>query len=444
MHRLEGPPKSTLRTKGLETGALEGVGGGLGHDGGGHRGLGSSRRFVFQGGGSTTAHEQAPREPRDSQGPSRGVDELEHDGTLALGMGRRQAAARRGAEGVCSSGMKSESLVVAVIGAGSWGTALAIHAARRGHRVRLWARRAEHAAAMRSAGRNERYLPEGDLSKVEIVESFDDALADAELIIWAVPSHALRQTARRARSAWARCAKEHASLIAAKGVEVESLKPMAVVLADELPPADEARICALGGPSFAAEVAAAKPTAVVVGCANSQLARDVAESLSGEGMRAYHTDDVIGVELGGAFKNVIALASGIIDGAGLGTNARAALITRGLHEMARLAEAFGAHPATLSGLAGLGDLVLTCTGGLSRNRRVGVALGEGRALQEILDEMGMVAEGVKNAQSAHALAEQLHVEMPIVEVVHAILYDDFAIGDAVAALMGRGLKRERQ
>jgi len=340
--------------------------------------------------------------------------------------------------------MKSESLVVSVIGAGSWGTALAVHASRRGHRVRLWARRAEHAAAMREAGCNQRYLPQGDLSEVEVVDDFASALEGAELIIWAVPSHALRQTARRARAAWGACAVERASLIAAKCVEVESLMPMAVVLADELPPVDEHRICALGGPSFAAEVASGKPTVVVVGCADSQLARDVAESLSGDGLRAYHTDDVIGVELGGAFKNVIALASGIIDGAGLGLNARAALITRGLHEMARLAEALGAHPATLSGLAGLGDLVLTCTGGLSRNRRVGVALGEGRALQEILDEMGMVAEGVKNAQSAHALAVRCGVEMPIVDVVHAILYDDLAIGDAVAALMGRGLKRERQ
>ena len=167
------------------------------------------------------------------------------------------------------------------------------------------------------------------------------------------------------------------------------------------------------------------------------------KTLSSPKFRVYVTDDVVGVELGGAFKNVVALAAGMADGAHLGLNARAGLITRGLHEIGRLAEKMGAHPATLSGLAGLGDLVLTCTGGLSRNRRVGVALGEGRKLEEILEEMGMVAEGVKNARSAYQLAEVHGVEMPIVETVHAILYEGLEVRAAVQALMGRGLKAER-
>jgi glycerol-3-phosphate dehydrogenase (NAD(P)+) len=200
----------------------------------------------------------------------------------------------------------------------------------------------------------------------------------------------------------------------------------------------------LGGPSFAAEVAIGLPTMVVIASKDEPVRLAIQQMMSGDGIRAYVTDDVVGVELGGVLKNVIALAAGIGDGAGLGQNARAGLITRGLAEISRIAIKLGAHPATLAGLAGLGDLVLTCTGGLSRNRRVGIALGQGRTLEEILNEMGMVAEGVKNTMSAHKLAQREGVEMPLVATMHAILYGGLAVRDAVDALMGRALRAERE
>lgn len=336
---------------------------------------------------------------------------------------------------------------VTVLGAGSWGTALAIHAARRGWPTRLWTRRTDHFEAMRSEGANARYLP--DFKFPEALTATDDlalALQDPGLVICAIPSHGMRTAMKRVREVLDGQTREREPmfLIAAKGIEVESLSNMHEVLQQELPEAHASRIAALGGPSFAKEVAAGKPTMVVVAAHDEPIREAVQQLLSGQSMRAYVTDDVLGVELGGTFKNVIAMAAGIGDGAGLGDNARAGLITRGLAEISRLATALGAHPATLSGLAGMGDLVLTCTGGLSRNRRVGIALGQGRSLQEILDEMGMVAEGVKNTKSAYKLAKQMSVDMPVVATMHAILYGDMDVRQAVSALMGRALKSERE
>ncbi len=335
---------------------------------------------------------------------------------------------------------------VTVLGAGSWGTALALHAARRGCPTTLWTRTPEHLAAMRAERRNARYLP--DFPFPENLQPTDDlevALTGPDLIICGIPSHGMRAMMQRV-------AAHHAAhpgaaplyLIAAKGIEVDTLDNMHQVLAQELPSGHADRIAALGGPSFAAEVAAGLPTTVVVGSEHEPVRVAIQHALSGDGMRAYVTDDILGVELGGAFKNVIALAAGVGDGAGLGQNARAGLITRGLAEISRLAISLGALPATLSGLAGLGDLVLTCTGGLSRNRRVGVALGQGKTLPEILEQMGMVAEGVKNTKSAHRLAQAKGVEMPLTAMMHAILYEDVAIRDAVESLMGRRLKAERE
>lgn len=233
-------------------------------------------------------------------------------------------------------------------------------------------------------------------------------------------------------------------LIAAKGIEVDTLANMHDVLHSELPVGHRDRVAVLGGPSFAAEVAQGLPTMVVIAAYDPATSGAIQTMMSGDGIRAYVTDDVIGVELGGVLKNVIALAAGVGDGAGLGQNARAGLITRGLAEISRIAIKLGAHPATLAGLAGLGDLVLTCTGGLSRNRRVGIALGQGRTLDEILAEMGMVAEGVKNTLSAQRLAEREGVEMPLVKTMHAILYGGLAVRDAVELLMGRALRAERE
>ncbi len=341
------------------------------------------------------------------------------------------------------------SPVVSVLGAGSWGTALALHAAREGLETRLWTRSAEHCAEMRAQQRNGRYLKDASFpATLSVTDDLAEAIREATLVILAIPSHGMREAVRRVATALeelkaAGRATTPMYLIAAKGVEVDSLKTMADVLEDELPAEHHPRVAVLGGPSFAAEVAAGQPTAVVIASQERKVAETIQRLLSGEHLRVYVSDDVLGVELGGAFKNVIALAAGVCDGAGLGQNTRAALITRGLAEITRMSLALGAHPATLAGLAGLGDLVLTCTGGLSRNRRVGLALGQGRKLAEILQEMEMVAEGVKNTLSAQRLAAREGVEMPITAMMHAILYEDRSVQHAVAGLMQRDLKPER-
>ena len=341
----------------------------------------------------------------------------------------------------------TETTNVTVLGAGSWGTALAIHCARRGFPTRLWTRRSDHAESMARERRNTRYIT--DFAFPDTLTPTDDlegAIAESRgLVICAIPSHGMRATMKRVRAVYDANPSLPAPhyLIAAKGIEVDTLDNMHAVLEQELPESHRDGIAALGGPSFAAEVAGEKPTMVVVGALHEKTGTAIQTMLSGSNMRAYVTEDILGVEMGGTFKNVIALAAGIGDGAGLGLNARAGLITRGLAEITRLSVSLGANPATLSGLAGMGDLVLTCTGGLSRNRRVGVALGEGKKLEEILEEMGMVAEGVKNTLSAHKLAQREGVEMPLVATMHAILYEGMSVPTAVGALMGRRLKAER-
>ena len=334
--------------------------------------------------------------------------------------------------------------VVTVLGAGSWGTALALHAARRGLDTRLWTRSREHFETMERERRNSRYLPDFPFpDNIRATADLPAALADADLVILAIPSHALRLTLQGVRDIQVSATRPPLYLVAAKGVEVDSLATMAEVVDQTLPREHARRTAVLGGPSFAAEVAAGQPTAVVIASHERAVAEPIQHMLGGDGVRAYITEDVVGVELGGAFKNVIALGAGVCDGAGLGQNARAALITRGLAEIGRLCHALGAHPATLSGLAGLGDLVLTCTGGLSRNRRVGLALGQGQQLDAILKEMGMVAEGINNTLSAHRLARREGVEMPITAMMYAILYEGISVRTAVHGLMQRDLKPER-
>ena len=333
---------------------------------------------------------------------------------------------------------------VAVIGAGSWGTALALHAARRGAPTTLWSRRLDHAEAIREERQNGRYLPGFTFPDNLDVTTDLGAASGADLVVVAVPSHGMRAVlGRLAEVLGGRADNPPAVLLASKGVEIDTLKSMADVAHEMLPRGVADRLAVLGGPSFAKEVAQGLPTVVVVASEDDATAGWIQAVLSGDGLRTYVTDDVVGVELGGAFKNVVAIAAGMTDGAGLGLNARAGLITRGLAEMTRLAVDMGANPRTLAGLAGLGDLVLTCTGGLSRNRRVGVALGEGRKLEEILEEMGMVAEGVKNTRSAYRLAHERGVEMPIVEMMHEILYGDLGVREAVQGLMQREPKSER-
>lgn len=326
----------------------------------------------------------------------------------------------------------------AVIGAGAWGTAIADRLARNGHAVQLWAREDDVVASINEAHTNARFLAGVSLAPtLRATSNMADALREAVLVIYAAPSHVLRDVVRAGA---AHLLPSAVLGIATKGIERETLALMTDVVREESP---SHAVVAFSGPSFAAEVAAQQPTAVVAASDVPAAAALLQLAASAPSFRVYTTDDVVGVELGGALKNVMAVATGILDGLGLGFNPRAALITRGLAEMTRLGVALGAHPETFAGLAGLGDLVLTCTGSLSRNRAVGVAIGEGRTLEEALAGKETVAEGVLNTQSALALAQRAGVEMPIVEATHRILFDGQSPRDAIAELMVRELRAER-
>jgi len=269
--------------------------------------------------------------------------------------------------------------------------------------------------------------------------NLEEALKGAELVLAVVPSQTMRPTMEAA----AKWIPEEAILcIASKGVEQNSLMTMDEVLCDVLGVENRNRIAVLSGPSFALELAQGKTTAVVVASKNPELAEKTAGVFHGGNFRVYHSEDVVGVEMGGALKNVMAIACGICDGAGLGTNCRAALITRGLAEISRLSVARGANPLTLAGLAGMGDLVLTCTGDLSRNRRVGLGLGQGRSLDDILEELGQVAEGVMTARSAYNLGRKTGVDMPITQEVYAMIYEGKPVPEALKDLLGRQRKAE--
>ena len=325
----------------------------------------------------------------------------------------------------------------AVVGAGAWGTALADLLARNGHDVTLWAREPDVVEGVAARHENARFLAGARLAPtLRASGDLHATVRGAELVVYAAPSHVLREIARATAPAAATGA---ILVVASKGIERETLEIMTDVVADELP---GRAVVALSGPSFAAEVAARQPTAVVAASDSPDAAERAQRLFSADDFRVYTSDDVVGVELGGALKNVMALATGIVEGLGLGFNSRAALITRGLAEMTRLGLALGAQPATFAGLAGLGDLVLTCTGALSRNRAVGVELGEGKSLASILASRETVAEGVLNTRSAAALAAREGVEMPIVEAVHRILFDGQEPRRAIAQLMTRELRAE--
>jgi len=325
----------------------------------------------------------------------------------------------------------------AVIGAGAWGTALADLLARNGHEVRIWAYEWDVVESINRSHLNRRFLPGSALyDTIVAFNDVDDALKGAELVTFATPSQVLRSIARGSKKS---IAAGTPVVVASKGIEEETLALMTDVATEELP---EATVIALSGPSFAAEVVAQQPTAVVVASADHEAAVFAQQAFSSIHFRAYTHTDVTGVEIGGALKNVMAVATGIAEGLGLGFNARAALITRGLAEMTRLGTKLGAEPATLAGLAGLGDLVLTCTGSLSRNRAVGVEIGRGSSLEKVLAGKETVAEGVVTTRSAHALAAREEVEMPIVDAVQRVLFDGQAARDAISALMARELRPE--
>jgi glycerol-3-phosphate dehydrogenase (NAD(P)+) len=325
---------------------------------------------------------------------------------------------------------------IAVLGAGSWGTALAAHCARVGHDVRLWGRDAALVREIAAARENARYLPGIVLPPdLPITPAIEEAVRHATIVVSAIPSHGTRDVLRAASGTIARGA---IVVSATKGLETSTLARMSQVIADEI---QHRPVVVLSGPSFAAEVARGLPTAVVAASADASAAARVQDALRGPSLRLYATDDVAGVEFGGALKNVIAIAAGAVEGLGLGHNAMAALITRGLVEISRLACAAGARRDTLSGLSGLGDLVLTCTGDLSRNRQVGIELGRGRTLTDILSRMRMVAEGVRTTHAALALGAQYEVELPIAGQMAAVLDGRTSPRDAVEALM---LRRQRQ
>jgi glycerol-3-phosphate dehydrogenase (NAD(P)+) len=329
------------------------------------------------------------------------------------------------------------SVDVAVLGAGSWGTALAKHMADTGHRVSLWCRREAQASALREDRQNKQYLPGHDLpNRLSITSELEEALDRKEYVLSVIPSQQTRDTWKRAA---AHLDAGVPILCASKGIETESLAMMSQVFEEVVPGHPTGFI---GGPSFAKEVAAHHPTAIVIGSCDQPMVKTAQRLISSDSLRAYYTHDVVGVEIGGALKNVIAIACGAADGLGLGLNTRAAILTRGLAEMTRLAVKMGAEPTTLAGLAGMGDLVLTCTGDLSRNRRVGLALGQGKTLRAILDEMGQVAEGVETTASAMGLAQREGVELPITEQVHEVIYAHRPAKLAVQSLMRRELKHE--
>ena len=330
---------------------------------------------------------------------------------------------------------------VGVLGAGSFGTCLALLCARR-HDVTIWARNPAIADAINRERRNPSYL--GDVELPDTVRATADlceALQERELVICAVPSHGVRDVMKRAAP---HLSEESILVSTVKGIEVGTCMRMDQVFEEVLDPVHHPRLVFLSGPSFAREVADRRPTAVTLACREEAYAISVQESISCPWFRCYSTTDVIGVELGGALKNVIAIAVGICDGLGLGQNARAGVMTRGLHEITRLGVKLGAAPVTFLGLAGMGDLVLTCTGDLSRNRSVGLELGRGRDLDEIVGGMSEVAEGVRTTYAACALAQRHDLEMPIAQAVRSILEGDLPPGGVVEHIMSRQLRSESE
>jgi glycerol-3-phosphate dehydrogenase (NAD(P)+) len=325
-----------------------------------------------------------------------------------------------------------------VIGAGGWGTALAVHLARLGHQVRLWGRDRALVDDMTARRANAVYLPDINFPDSLLpTASLSSALADAHIVVLAVPSHGLRQILRDAASD---ISADALVVSATKGLEEGTHLRMSQVIAAELPSVRE--LAVLSGPSFAAELARELPTAVVVASCDNGAVEHVQAQFRSGALRLYGSPDVVGVEIGGALKNIIAIAAGVVEGLGLGHNALAALMTRGLAEITRLAVAVGAQRDTLAGLAGLGDLVLTCTGHLSRNRHVGIELARGRGLDEILASTKMVAEGVRTTRAALKLGTRHHVELPIAAQMASVLEGRRDAKAAVCELMGRRQKNE--
>ena len=331
-----------------------------------------------------------------------------------------------------------ESQKISVLGAGSWGTALAMLLGENNHQVKLWSHNAEHANAMQESRENSRYLkglifPES----LNVIYDIESALKDVSNILIVVPSHAFRETLETIKPF---LTQQHRIAWATKGLESNSYKPLHIIAREVL--GNDIPLAVISGPTFAKEVAQGLPGAVTVASNNQNFALDWANYLHNDHFRAYTSDDVVGVEIGGACKNVIAIAAGIADGMGFGANARAALIARALSEITRLGTSLGAHAETFTGLTGLGDLVLTCTDDQSRNRRTGLALGKGEKLEDAIKQIGQVVEGVSTAKEVVALAKQQNIDMPITEQVYNVLYKNTSTKDAVNALFNRAITTE--
>jgi glycerol-3-phosphate dehydrogenase (NAD(P)+) len=329
---------------------------------------------------------------------------------------------------------------IGIIGAGGWGIALAKLLADKEEQVTLWCHGAESFRELRENRESRTYLASVVLpSSIKFTRSIEAAVTDKSLIICAVPSHTVRGVMTSASSY---VSSQTTVLCGTKGLEEESLKTMGEVLAEIFGDRQQQRHAFLSGPTFAIEVARGLPAAVTVAARHEDIARDAQETMSTQNFRVYTSTDIVGVQMGGVIKNIIAIAAGISDGLNLGHNARAALITRGLAEMTRLAIRMGADPMTLAGLPGLGDLVLTCAGDLSRNRKVGIRIAQGKSVQEITQGTRMVAEGIRNTRSVYMLARSLGAEMPIVEQMYKVIHEGKKPAEAVRDLMQRSLKPE--
>ncbi|HEY5947989.1 MAG TPA: NAD(P)H-dependent glycerol-3-phosphate dehydrogenase [Kofleriaceae bacterium] len=330
---------------------------------------------------------------------------------------------------------------IAVVGAGSYGSCLAMLFGRAGHRVSLWARNADTAAQMEESREAQAYLPGHKLpATVRVTSDLETAVKGKRFIVGVTPSHGIRDVLGRA----AQWLDPDAIVInASKGLEESTLRTIDGVYAEIFPKRIADRATYLSGPTFAIEIAAGLPAAIVLAGRDDATTQLAQATLTDLRFRIYRTDDVVGVLMGGALKNVIAIAAGVSDGLGFGSNARVALMTRGLAEITRVGVALGAQPMTFAGLSGMGDLVLTCSGDASRNRRVGLALGEGKKMADILGEMRQVAEGIKTAKVAKELAAKIGVDAPIIDVMHAIIHEDVPVREAIMRLMTRPTRSER-
>ena len=336
--------------------------------------------------------------------------------------------------------LDTKKFEIGVVGGGSWGTALANLLAHKGYAINLWIYEKEVKDQILETGENKIFLPNVKLpANLHPTNDLAEAVLNKDMVVVVVPSHLMREVTLKAADA---VSKEAIIVTASKGIENKTHLTMTGVFKETLPQIPHQRLVAISGPSFAREVARNLPTVVTVAAEDIETAALAQQVFATPSFRVYTSQDVMGVELGGALKNVIAIGAGVVDGLGLGLNARAALITRGMTEIRRLGLKMGANPRTFTGLAGIGDLILTCTGDLSRNHTVGVKLGQGKKISDILAEMRMVAEGVKTARSVYNLSRNLGVDMPIFHEAYRILHEDFSPKKAIYRLMTRDLKQE--